>query len=50
MHTPVKSGSKLQSLTALTGGEAEFHAVVKGRSSWTGIEIYLHASGNSKDS
>ena len=47
-HT-VKSGSTLQSLTALSVGEAEFYAVVKGRSSWTGFEIHIPGSGSSNE-
>ena len=43
----VKSGSSLQSLTALSVGEAEFYAVVKGSQvglslSWTILEIYIN--------
>ena len=47
-HT-VKAGSKLQSLTALSVGEAEFYAVVKGGPFWTIPEIYVPRSGNSNE-
>ena len=46
-HT-VKSGSTLQSLTALTVGEPEFYTVVR-RSSWTIPEIYVPRSGTSNE-
>ena len=44
-HT-VKTGCRLQSLTALSVGEAEFYAVVKGGSSSISPEIYAQRSGN----
>ena len=47
-HT-VKSGSTLQSLTALGVGEAEFYGVVKRRSSWTIPEICIPRYGNSNE-
>ena len=43
-HT-VKFGSTLQNLTALSVGEAEFYAVVKGGQ----VEIYVPRSGNSNE-
>ena len=45
-HT-VKSGSTLQSLTALSVGEAESYAGGERRSSWTIPEIFKPGSGNS---
>ena len=44
-HT-VKSGSSLQSLTALSVEESEFLCSGERRSSWTIPEIYLPASGS----
>ena len=48
-HT-VKSGSTLQSLTALSVGEAESYAGGERRSSWTIPEIFKPGSGNSNAS
>ena len=45
----VKYGTTTQSLTALSVGEAEFHAVVKGGQGGLSLR-FKHGSGNSNDS
>ena len=45
----LKSGSTLQSLTALSGGEAEFVRSGERRSSWTIPEICVPRSGHSNE-
>ena len=47
-HT-VKSGSTLQSLTALSVGEAEFHAVVKGGQVWLSLRSMNQDLGSNED-
>ena len=47
-HT-VESGSTLQSLTALSVGEAEFLSNGERRSSWIGPEIFVPGSGTSNE-
>ena len=47
-HT-VKSGSTLQSLTALSVGEAEFYAVVKGGQVGLSLRSISPGSGNSNE-